>query len=182
MIPENRRDCGLFLEMSIAENVNAASSGDIAGRWASPPAFIRRLADDSVRRFGIKTASREELVHDLSGGNQQKVVIAKWLATKPQVLLVDEPTRGIDVGAKSEIYAAAQLRDQGVAILMISSELPEILAMSDRILVMSRGRGGRPGGEPPHPRGRHPLRAVNRRAGPSPARPIEEGSSSRGEA
>ena len=141
MIPENRRDCGIFPELSVTENVNAANPGDMSGPLGVlRTAFMRRLADDSIRRFGIKTDSREKLVRDLSGGNQQKVVIAKWLATRPRILLVDELTRGIDVGAKAEIYRVLrELRDQGLAIVMVSSELVEVLAVSDRILVMKGG-------------------------------------------
>jgi ribose transport system ATP-binding protein len=141
MIPENRRDCGIFPELDITENVSAANPRAMCG----PLGVLRRramsrLADDSIRRFGIKTDSRSKLVRDLSGGNQQKVVIAKWLATHPRVLLVDELTRGIDVGAKAEIYRVLrELRDAGQAIVMVSSELVEVISVSDRILVMKSG-------------------------------------------
>ncbi len=141
MIPENRRDCGIFPELDITENVAAAAPGAVTG----PLGVLRRgamnrLADDAIRRFGIKTDGRGKLVRDLSGGNQQKVVIAKWLATNPRVLLVDELTRGIDVGAKAEIYRVLrELRDAGLAIVMVSSELVEVLSASDRILVMKSG-------------------------------------------
>ena len=101
----------------------------------------RKQADTQVRDLRIKTASLEQLVGNLSGGNQQKVVVAKWLMSEPKVLILDEPTRGIDVGAKYEIYSIMnRLIDQGVAIIMISSELPEIIGMSDRILVMHEGK------------------------------------------
>jgi ribose transport system ATP-binding protein len=94
-----------------------------------------------VKRLKIKTTSSETLAGDLSGGNQQKVVIAKWIGTSPKVLILDEPTRGIDVGAKREIYQLMnELTERGMAIIMISSELPEILGMSDRILVVHEGR------------------------------------------
>ena len=141
LIPENRRDCGIFPELDIAENVNAANPEDMAGPLGVlRPGFTRRLADASIRRFDIKTDSRHKLVRDLSGGNQQKVVIAKWLATHPQVLLVDELTRGIDVGAKAEIYRVLrELREAGLAIVLVSSELVEVLSVSDRILVMKSG-------------------------------------------
>ena len=93
-----------------------------------------------MKALRIKVASREQAVDDLSGGNQQKVVIAKWLATRPRILVLDEPTRGIDVAAKAEVHRIiADLADRGVAILLISSELPEILALSDRVLVMHEG-------------------------------------------
>ena len=91
--------------------------------------------------FGIKVASLEQPVHALSGGNQQKVVLAKWLETSPKVLLLDEPTRGVDVGAKHEIYELMnRWSSEGIAILLITSEMPELLALSDRIIVMHRGR------------------------------------------
>jgi ribose transport system ATP-binding protein len=141
MIPENRRDCGIFPELDITENISAAIPRAMSG----PLGVLRRgamnrLADDSIRRFGIKTNTRSKPVRDLSGGNQQKVVIAKWLAAHPKVLLVDELTRGIDVGAKAEIYRVLkELRDAGLAIVMVSSELVEVLSASDRILVMKSG-------------------------------------------
>src|SRR5215204_981826 len=101
----------------------------------------RALASDYIKSLSIRTPHMEQRISALSGGNQQKVVIARWLATKPKVLILDEPTRGIDVGAKAEVHALiARLAEQGVAILMISSELPEILGMSHRILVMRGGR------------------------------------------
>ena len=141
LVPEDRKDQGLVLPMPVRNNISMAvldrlaQFGIIRGRKEA------QLAEESVRRLVIKTPSIKQQVQFLSGGNQQRVVIAKWLATNPKVLLVDEPTRGIDVGAKSEIYALLnRLASQGVAILMISSELPEILAMSDRILVMYQGR------------------------------------------
>jgi len=101
----------------------------------------RTLAARLVNQLGVRTPSVEQEVANLSGGNQQKVVIAKWLATRARILILDEPTRGIDVGAKAEVHALmSRLASQGVSILMISSELPEILGMSDRILVMRQGR------------------------------------------
>ena len=99
------------------------------------------MIDGYVERFQIKTPTVEQLVGLLSGGNQQKVVLAKWLASKPRVLIVDEPTRGVDVGTKAEIYALMrELARDGLAILVISSDLPEVLTISDRILVMRAGR------------------------------------------
>jgi ribose transport system ATP-binding protein len=141
MIPENRRDAGIFPELDLTENVNAANPDDMSGRLGFlDRGFMNRLTDESIQRFGIKTDSRHKLVRDLSGGNQQKVVIAKWLATHPKVLLVDELTRGIDVGAKVEIYRVLkELREEGLAIVMVSSELVEVLSVSDRILVMKSG-------------------------------------------
>ena len=99
------------------------------------------ICNDYVQRLRIKISSLKQVVNNLSGGNQQKVVIGKWLATNPVVLILDEPTRGIDVGAKSEVHRIiTELADEGVSILVISSELPEVLGLSDRVLVMHDGR------------------------------------------
>ena len=99
------------------------------------------MADDAVRRLGVRCTGIEQVAATLSGGNQQKVVIGKWLATRPRVLLLDEPTRGIDVGAKQEIYELIRaLAGEGLAIVMVSSELPELLLLADRIMVVSEGR------------------------------------------
>ena len=101
----------------------------------------RAISDQMIQAMRVKTPSDRQIVQFLSGGNQQKVVLGKWLAMKPKVLLLDEPTRGIDVGAKAEIYALMhRLAEQGMAIVMTSSELPELLAVSDRILVLCEGR------------------------------------------
>ena len=101
---------------------------------------IEALAEDYAAKLRVKTPNLAETVENLSGGNQQKLLIARWLLTNPRILILDEPTRGIDVGAKSEIHRLiTQLAGQGVAVLMISSELPEVLAMSDRIMVMHEG-------------------------------------------
>ena len=99
------------------------------------------MAEEGVQRFSVKTSSVDEIAGRLSGGNQQKIVLGKWLANNPKLLILDEPTRGIDVGAKAEIHRLmSELAGTGVAILMISSELPEVLGMSDRVLVMREGR------------------------------------------
>ena len=101
----------------------------------------KAISEEMVERMRIKTPSDRQIVRFLSGGNQQKVVIGKWLAMKPGVLLLDEPTRGIDIGAKQEIYALMEeLAEQGVAILFVSSEMEEVLSMSDRVIVMHEGR------------------------------------------
>ena len=116
------------------------STGSRGCSW-STGARRQRLARDAIERFGIRARGPEQRVRQLSGGNQQKVVLAKWVATKPRILIMDEPTRGIDVGAKAEIHALmSRLAGEGLAILMISSELPEVLGMSDRVLVMNSGR------------------------------------------
>jgi rhamnose transport system ATP-binding protein len=140
-VPEDRGTQGLVRPMSIEHNLTLT-----ALRAVSRASFLdrraeRRLAGEAMRRFGIRASGIGQLVNQLSGGNQQKVVLAKWLATAPRVLILDEPTRGIDVGAKAEIHRLmSELAGQGLAILMISSELPEILGMSDRILVLREGR------------------------------------------
>jgi rhamnose transport system ATP-binding protein len=100
-----------------------------------------QLTDEYIGRLQMKVSSREQVTRNLSGGNQQKVALAKWLAIQPVVLILDEPTRGIDVGAKAEVHQIiSRLADQGVAILLISSELPEVLHLADRVLVMHEGR------------------------------------------
>jgi ribose transport system ATP-binding protein len=102
---------------------------------------VGKIADAAVRDLKIRLANLEVRAMDLSGGNQQKLLLARWLAIKPRVLLLDEPTRGVDIGAKSEIYRIiSDLAQEGVAILMVSSELPEIVGLSDRVLVMREGR------------------------------------------
>ena len=104
-------------------------------------ARVTAEARNAIQRFGIRARGPEQPVRQLSGGNQQKVVLGKWLATNPRILIMDEPTRGIDVGAKAEIHQLMRkLAGEGMAILMISSELPEVLGMSDRVLVMNGGR------------------------------------------
>ena len=96
---------------------------------------------EQIRKLNIKTPTMDQIINNLSGGNQQKVLIARWLLTQPKILILDEPTRGIDVGAKAEIYRLiSELANRGVAIIMVSSELPEILGMSDRVMVMHGGR------------------------------------------
>jgi len=139
-VPENRKEQGLFLMMAVRENVTAAGL-DALSRWDFVRfAAERRLVGALIDQLRIRTPSQEQEVQYLSGGNQQKVVLARWLALRPRVLVLDEPTRGIDVGAKAEIYALmGELVRQGVGILMISSELPEILGMSDRVLVVRAG-------------------------------------------
>jgi rhamnose transport system ATP-binding protein len=126
-VPEDRRRHGVVLEMPVSENVTLAALGNLTRFGALDFRRERELAVDYTRRLGVKTASIRSLVSTLSGGNQQKVALSRWLLTKPAVLVLDEPTQGIDVGAKSEIHELMmELATQGVAILMISSELPEI--------------------------------------------------------
>ena len=141
LAPEDRKRDGLVLPMSVAANASLASlrrtlRGGLVSQ-ARESAYITPYID----RFRVKTPSLAQLIVNLSGGNQQKVILAKWLATNPKILLLDEPTRGIDVNAKREIYTFIdELARNGLGLIVVSSELPEILALSDRILVMCEGR------------------------------------------
>jgi ABC-type sugar transport system ATPase subunit len=141
LMTNDRKGSGLVLPMNIMRNISLSSL-----RAYSPGGWMqvqkeRDAAQGHIKAFGIKLQSLQQEVETLSGGNQQKVVLAKWLETHPKVLLLDEPTLGVDVGAKHDIYALMnQWTTQGMAILLITSELPELLAMSDRIMVMHRGR------------------------------------------
>ena len=140
-VPEDRKEQSLFLGMAVRENITIGALDR-----ASTLGFLRfraldRLAERYVQQLDIRTPSLRQRVRNLSGGNQQKVVIARWLTLRPKVLILDEPTRGIDVGAKAEIHALMnRLAGEEVGVIMISSELPEILGISDRILVMRRGQ------------------------------------------
>ena len=140
-VPEDRGHQGLVRPMQVTPNVSLATLGELSNNGVIDFAAEERLAQESVERFSIRTSSIHQIVGKLSGGNQQKIVLAKWLAAKPRLLIMDEPTRGIDVGAKAEIHRLmSELARDGLAILMISSELPEVMGMSDRILVMRGGR------------------------------------------
>jgi ribose transport system ATP-binding protein len=141
MVPENRRDAGIFPDMSLLENVNSAQKKAITGLLGSLKfGVMTKTCNQSLQSFNVKANSPKGLIKNLSGGNQQKVVLAKWLAIQPRILLIDEPTRGIDVGAKAEIYRIIrQLREEGLSVIIVSSELPEVLSESDRILVMKNG-------------------------------------------
>ncbi|WP_055046654.1 sugar ABC transporter ATP-binding protein [Devosia sp. A16] len=140
-VPEDRAYAGIFRTLPVEQNITAAVPGRIA-----PGGFIRRtiekaLAADAIRKLRIRLASPRQPIGELSGGNQQKAILARWLLTDPGVLILDEPTRGIDIGVKAEFYEMiGELAAQGRAILLISSELPELLALCDRVLVMSEGR------------------------------------------
>jgi len=139
-VPEDRRRHGVVLEMPIAANITMASHREIFPRGWMSFRREREVAANYIRDLSIKTSSPEAPAASLSGGNQQKVSVARWLATNPKVLILDEPTQGVDVGAKSEIHKIIrQLAARGLAVLMISSDLPEILGMSDRIAVMRNG-------------------------------------------
>jgi len=137
LVPEDRKEEGLVLIRSISYNITLAVLDELkkAGKNEN------ELVDRYIQALSIKTPGNDQVVNNLSGGNQQKVVIAKWLAAGPKVLILDEPTRGVDVGARVEIYGImSDLARQGVAVIMISSDLPEVINMSDRVLVMAQGR------------------------------------------
>ena len=140
-VTEDRKGQGLVLPLSVGQNVTLAALDQLTRGLHIPLGRERALVAEFMKKLRIRASSADQKVMDLSGGNQQKVVLSKWLFTDPQVLILDEPTRGIDVGSKSEIYQIMDgLTKQGVGIIMISSELPEVLGMSDRIMVMRQGR------------------------------------------
>ncbi|MEC0184173.1 sugar ABC transporter ATP-binding protein [Paenibacillus peoriae] len=140
-ITEDRKDEGLLLDFSVRENMVLPSLFSFEERGLINERKEKDYVDLLISRLAIKTESAETQVRNLSGGNQQKVVIAKWVGISPKVLILDEPTRGVDVGAKREIYQLMnELTEKGVAIIMVSSELPEVIGMSDRILVVHEGR------------------------------------------
>jgi ABC-type sugar transport system ATPase subunit len=139
-IPEDRKEGGLFLEMSIRENAVVGCLKSVSGWLFVNIVRMEDLAKDLIRKLRIKCRGTSQTVSRLSGGNQQKVLFAKWLARKPKLLIADEPTRGVDVGAKAEIHSLLRdLAEQGAAVVMISSELPEVLGMGDRVAVMREG-------------------------------------------
>jgi methyl-galactoside transport system ATP-binding protein len=142
LLTEDRRGSGIFGVLSVADNVSVASlSQYLILRTMLNDKKIAQLVKDNVKKLSIKTPSIKTPIQSLSGGNQQKVIISRWLANDPDVLIMDEPTRGIDVGAKYEIYCIiAELAKQGKSIIMISSEMPELIGMADRIMVMCDGR------------------------------------------
>ncbi|MCC6314950.1 MAG: sugar ABC transporter ATP-binding protein [Thermomicrobiales bacterium] len=140
-LTEDRKQAGLFLAMSLAWNVAAPNLKRFSAGGFMRDAEAREVTETYMRQLRIRARSVEQKVIGLSGGNQQKVLLAMWLATSPRILIVDEPTRGVDVGAKAEIHnVLLDLANQGVAIVLISSELPEVMHLSDAILVMHRGR------------------------------------------
>ncbi len=140
-IPEDRGIQGLVKPMTVRENASMAVLGDVSRAAVIDRGAEARLADGIIEQFEVRTPGPTQVVGRLSGGNQQKIVIGKWLATRPKVLIMDEPTRGIDIGAKSEIHKLmVDLTEDGMAVLMISSDLPEVIGMSDRVIVMASDR------------------------------------------
>ena len=141
-LTEDRKKSGLFLVLSVMENMSIVNMPEYSGK-SGFVSHVKMAQDcmDQIRRLNIKTPTMDQIINNLSGGNQQKVLIARWLLAQPKILILDELTRGIDVGAKAEIYRLiSELANRGVAIIMVSSELPEILGMSDRVMVMHGGR------------------------------------------
>jgi ribose transport system ATP-binding protein len=141
LVPEDRKAQGLVLGASVGENLGLVALGRATRRGIVNRRWLRQLAADTVDDLSIRTPNTQVMVKNLSGGNQQKVVMGKWLSADPAVLLLDEPTRGVDVGARVEIYQLVnKLTSSGRGVLMVSSDLPEVLGMCDRILVMAQGR------------------------------------------
>jgi ABC-type sugar transport system ATPase subunit len=141
LVPSDRRSAGAFQVLSILDNVAAASLHKVSCWGILRPKLMKELANTYLSRMNLKARSIEQKIGTLSGGNQQKVVLARGLATEPRVLLLHEPTRGIDVGAKAEIYQILnQLAARGIAILIVSSELPELIGQCDRIFAQPSHR------------------------------------------
>jgi ribose transport system ATP-binding protein len=141
LVPEARATQGIIPAHSLADNMAMAVIGRISPRGIVDRSRVRAVADKMIQRLSIKTASQDHAVSTLSGGNQQKVVIGKWLATEPEILILDEPTAGIDIGSKAEIIRLVRdLAQAGKGVIVISSELSELLTACDHILVMADGR------------------------------------------
>ena len=139
-LPEDRKGQGLFLQLSALANTSMNTLRGNSRLGVINHSALNKLTNEAIARLSIKVSGPEGIVGGLSGGNQQKVLLARWLEIKPRVLLLDEPTRGVDVGAKSEIYRIINdLAAQGVAIVVISSELPEVIGICDRVVVMREG-------------------------------------------
>jgi ribose transport system ATP-binding protein len=141
LVTEDRKRLGVFPEMTVGENITICCLAEAAMAGLVRPRFERRMARNAVQQFAVKTAGLDSAITSLSGGNQQKAIIGRWLLTRPKVLLLDDPTRGVDVGAKAELYRLMdQLCRDGLGIIVTSSELPELLILCDRILVLCEGR------------------------------------------
>jgi ABC-type sugar transport system ATPase subunit len=141
LVPEDRQHLGLVLPMTVGENLSMAVLQSLTRGGFISGSRVRELSNRMMHQLSIKAASASVPTETLSGGNQQKVMLGKWLAPAPKVLLLDEPTRGIDVGAKAEVHRLVrELAAKGMATLLISSELPELLSLSDRIVVIRQGR------------------------------------------
>ena len=140
-VSEERREKGLFTEMSIKNNLISPNLDHVTDKGMLQKKRINKLTDHSINQLNIKTNDAENLVLKLSGGNQQKIALGKWLPKNPKLLIIDEPTRGVDVGAKQEVYKILrQLAKDGTSIMLISSELPEIIGLCDRAIIMQNGK------------------------------------------
>ena len=140
-LPEDRKDTGLFLDQSVTFNMVAATFSDWAKQGIVNDRIIKKVVDEKVDQLRIKTPNNEQILQYLIGGNQQKVLIGRWLCRNFDVVIFDEPTRGIDVGAKYEVFALInKIAERGAAVIVISSEMNEVMGLSDRILVVSEGR------------------------------------------
>jgi ABC-type sugar transport system ATPase subunit len=141
LVPEERHASGLFLDFSILDNILSANLSRVASRGVIVRRQARELAAAVVDRLGVVTAGIDQTVGELSGGNQQKLLLGRWLATEPRILIIDEPTRGVDVGARAQIYALLrELAQQGLAIVVVSSDLPEVLTLAHRVVVFREGK------------------------------------------
>jgi len=140
MVPEDRKLQGLVLQHSIADNIAYANFSDVSKLGWITKSKINKYSNTSIDRFGVKGQVQQK-ADELSGGNQQKAILAKWLARDPMVIILDEPTRGIDVGARSSIYETiVELAEKGIAVIVVSSDLEEVLGISNRVMVMAQGR------------------------------------------
>ena len=140
-IPADRKSDGLMLIHSVSTNMTITILEKIKQNTLLNAKAERSIVGDWIKKLDIKTPSKNTIINSLSGGNQQKVVLAKWLGTEPKLLILNEPTRGIDVGSKAEIYKLMnELCEKGIGIIMISSDLPEVMGMSDRIVIISEGK------------------------------------------
>lgn len=140
-ITEDRKDEGLMLEKSIKDNIGLLNFMEISRKGFIKESYENSISEKAIDQFNIKCFDNEHICENLSGGNQQKVVLAKWIYRNPKILILDEPTRGVDVGAKKEIYTIInQLAEKGMAIIMVSSDLPEVIGVSDRVMVMREGK------------------------------------------
>jgi len=141
MVTEDRKRVGIFSQMTVRENITLCTLRDSTSAGIISPSRERTAATATIEQLGVKTASTESMITNLSGGNQQKCIIGRWLKTKPDVLLLDDPTRGVDVGAKAELYRVIDtLARDGLGVIVTSSELPELITLCDRILVLCEGR------------------------------------------
>lgn len=140
-LTEDRKDQGIFSQQGVRENISVVSLKKLKNLWFLSSRKENQFAREQCEKLTVKTSSIHKKIAELSGGNQQKALLARWLAMDPEILILDEPTKGIDVGAKAEIYRIIRdIAAQGISVIVVSSELPEIIGLSDRIYVMKSGR------------------------------------------